>query len=132
MRRVNPEAEGKVYPEVAFVVATDRARMFADLFADPTDVPPTFPTAAEFSAIPAIVADPDLDLDFTRVVHGSQEYEYRRPLVPGERLTARTRLASIRRRAGQSFLTIETELVGSDHAVAVVGRSMLIERGADV
>jgi acyl dehydratase len=127
---VNTAAEGKVYPEVDFVVDADRARGFASLFGDPGPIPPTLVTAAEFSVIPTIVGDPDLDLDFAKVLHGSQEYEYVRPLEVGERLTARSRLASIRQRASAGFLTIETELLGEDGSVAVIARSMLIEREA--
>lgn len=125
---MNPAAEGKVYAEVDFAVDGDRARRFASLFGDPAPIPPTLVTAAEFSVIPTIVGDPDLDLDFARVVHGSQEYEYVRPLEVGERLTVRSRLASIRQRAAVGFLTIETELIGEDGSVAVIARSMLIER----
>lgn len=125
---MNPAAEGKTYPEVAFEIGADLSRGFASLFDDPVRVPPTLPTAAEFALIPTIVADTELGLDLTRVVHGSQEYRYLRPLIVGERLTARARLASIRRRGATGFLTIETELRGDDGAVAVVARSTLIER----
>jgi acyl dehydratase len=126
---MNPAAEGKRYPEVAFDVDPERARGFAELFGDPSPVPPTLFTAAEFAVIPTIVGDPELDLDFRRVVHGSQEYEYRRSLRPGERLRARARLASIRQRGDAGFLVIETELVGQDGEVAALGRSLMIERG---
>ena len=66
-------------------------------------------TAAEFAVIPSIIGDPDLGLDFSRVVHGSQEYEYRRPLSVGERFVARARLASIRQRGSRVSLGEEAE-----------------------
>jgi hypothetical protein len=126
---VNPAVQGKAYPDVAFELDASRVRGFAELFGDPAAIPPTILTAAEFAVIPAIVADPELNLDFTRVVHGSQEYEVRRPLVVGERFTARARLASIRLRGDTGFLTIETELLGEDGSTAAVCRSLMIERG---
>lgn len=129
MPRVNPAAQGKTYPDVAFELDAKLIRGFAELFGDPARIPPTVLTAAEFAVIPAIVGDPELGLDFTRVVHGSQEYEYRRPLAVGEQFVARARLASIRLRGDTGFLTIETELVGEDGSVAAVGRSLMIERG---
>ena len=46
-------------------------------------MPPTFLTAAEFTVLPTIVADPRLDVDFTRVVHGSQEYTFARRATGG-------------------------------------------------
>ena len=130
MPRVDAAAQGKTYPDVAFELDPARLRGFAELFGDPASIPPTVLTAAEFAVIPSIVGDPDLGLDFTRVVHGSQEYEYRRPLRVGERLLARARLASIRQRGDTGFLTIETELIAQDGSTAAVCRSVMIERAA--
>ena len=50
-------------------------------------MPPTFLTAAEFAVLPHVIGDPELALDFRKVVHGSQEYEFHRPLRVGETLT---------------------------------------------
>jgi N-terminal half of MaoC dehydratase len=80
---VNPAAEGTVYPAVDFVVDPQRVAAFRDLFGIDDGVPPTFVTAAEFAALPQILSDPVLGIDFTRVVHGSQEYDHRRPLREG-------------------------------------------------
>ncbi|HEX9122985.1 MAG TPA: MaoC family dehydratase N-terminal domain-containing protein [Actinomycetota bacterium] len=127
---LNLALEGKVYPEVAFTVDPGRAAAFAAVVEERSDVvPPTFPTAAEFLLFPQIVGDPELGMDFTRVVHAEQEYEWRRALVPGETVSARSRLAQIREKAGNGFLTIETQLLGADGEVAVVARASMIERG---
>jgi hypothetical protein len=128
---VDRSADGKAYPEVAFEVSQERVKAFRRLFGGSAGVPPTLATAAEFAILPTIVDDPELDLDFTRVVHASQEYDYRRPLRVGETLMVRSRVASIREKGGHGFLTLETELVGDDGATAVVARSTLLERGAD-
>ena len=75
---MNPAAEGTTYPDVPFLVgAGNGSPAFRDVFGQGQGVPPTFLTAAEFTVLPTIVADPRLDVDFTRVVHGSQEYELR-------------------------------------------------------
>lgn len=129
---LNVGLEGKTYPDVSFTVDPDRVALFRSAVGEPGGVvPPTFATAMEFAQFPQIVGDPELGLDITRVVHGEQEYEWRRALVPGEHLTVRSRLAQIRRKGGNGFLTIETELIGSDGAVAVVARSTMIERSPD-
>jgi acyl dehydratase len=127
---VNLQAEGRVYPAVDVVVDPDRVRSFglAVLAPEGLGVPPTFATAAEFAAFPAIIADPDLGLDFSRVVHGEQDYEWRRPLVEGESLSATSRIAAIRERRGTGFLTIETELRDADGETVVLARATLIER----
>jgi hypothetical protein len=79
--------------------------------------------------MPTIVHDPELDLDFGRVLHGSQSYELLRPLEEGEHLVARPSIESIRRKGGNAFLTLSIDLVGADGELAVRARSTLIERG---
>jgi acyl dehydratase len=125
---MNAAAAGKVYPEVPFRLDPARVEAFRDVFDQREGVPTTFVTAAEFAVIPEIVADPDLDLDFTRVLHGTQEYEFRRPLREGETLTIRTRIESIRSLGGSSFLTLLTELLDPDGDSVCTARSTLIER----
>jgi acyl dehydratase len=123
-------AEGKTYGPVAFEVSTRRVEAFRTLFGGPPGVPPTLVTAAEFTLLPQIVGDPALALDFGRVVHGSQEYEFHRPLRLGETLTVDAQIASIREKGATAFLTIEMEMRGADGALAAVARSTMIERGS--
>ena len=124
-------AEGTVYAEVPFTVEPQRVAAFREIFGQAQGVPPTFVTAAEFLVLPTIVADPVLALDYTRVVHGSQEYVYERPLVEGERLVIRSRIASVRVRGSTGLLTIEMELVDDAGETVVTARSTMIERGPD-
>ena len=127
---MNPAAEGKTYAPVSFRVSQGRVDAFRSLFETSDRIPPTLLTAAEFSVLPEIVGDADLDLDFRRVVHASQEYEYRRPLRLEENLTVAARIASIRHKGGNGFLTIEMEFFGADGDLAAIARSTMIERGA--
>jgi acyl-CoA thioesterase FadM len=128
---MNAALEGKVYPDTTFTVEPERVDLFRAAVAEAGEiVPPTFATAAEFAVFPLIVGDAELGLDFTRVVHAEQEYEWRRPFRMGEVLTVRSRIASIRQKAGNGFLTIQTELLGSDGELVVLARATMIERAA--
>ena len=126
---MNTALEGKVYPETRFTVdATHVDRFARAVGASGRAVPTTFATAAEFASFPAIVGDPELRLDFARVVHADQEYVFERPLRAGEALIVRSRIAAIRARGGRSFLTIETALVDESGASVVVARATMLER----
>jgi acyl dehydratase len=127
---MRPDAEGIVYPTVPFVVDAERVRAFADVV-DPGrsgSVPPTFPTVAEFAVFPEVIADPRVGLDLARVLHGSQEYDYERPLRAGETLHATTRIGSVRVRGEAGFLTLVTEIRDDEGRLVVTGRCALIER----
>jgi hypothetical protein len=125
---MNAGAAGKVYPEVAFTLDPARVAAFREVFDQVGGVPTTFVTAAEFTVIPVLVADPELGLDFARVLHGNQEYEFRRPLREGESLSIRSKIESIRSLGGNTFLSLLTELVEPDGEAVCTGRLTLIER----
>jgi acyl dehydratase len=125
---MNPAAEGTVYPEVSFVVDPERVAAFRAVFGQSDGVPPTFVTAAEFAVFPQVLGDPNLGLDFTRVVHGSQDYAYERPLREGETVAVRARIDSIRAKGGNGFLTIVMELFDADGALVCTARSQMVER----
>jgi N-terminal half of MaoC dehydratase len=129
---MDPAAEGITYPDLRFTVDPDRVAAFALVVGqDAPGVPPTFLTAAEFSVIPRIIGDPRLALDFTRVVHGTQEYVLERPLRVGETLVLSPSLESVRVRAGTGFLTIRVDVRDEAGAPVATTRSMMIERGPD-
>ncbi|HJX08570.1 MAG TPA: MaoC family dehydratase N-terminal domain-containing protein [Actinomycetota bacterium] len=126
---MNPSAEGTVYPDVPFTVDPARVAAFRAVFGITEGVPPTFVTAAEFSVYPHVIGDPNLGLDFTRVLHGSQEYVYERPLREGETLSVRARIDSIRQKGDTGFLTVVMELRDDDGELVCTARSQMVERG---
>jgi hypothetical protein len=128
---MNVALEGKVYPDTTFTVDEERVDLFRAAVGEAGEtVPPTFATVAEFAVFPLIVGDAELGLDFSRVVHAEQESEWRRPFRMGEALTVRSRIAAIRQKAGNGFLTIHTELLDGDGELVVLARATMIERAA--
>src|SRR6476620_9880176 len=127
---MNPAAEGTVYPDVPFTVDPARVAAFREVFGAGADggVPPTFVTAAEFTVFPHVIGDPALALDFSRVLHGSQEYMYERPLRAGETLMVRARIDSIRQKGDTGFLTVVMELRDDEDRLVCTARSQMVER----
>lgn len=125
---MNQAAEGKTYEPIAFDITEERVRAFHDLFGGPPGVPPTFLTAAEFAVFPVVMGDIELALDFRKVVHGSQEYEFHRPPQLGETLMVHARIASIRQKGGNGFLVVEMQMNGVGGEMVAVARSTMIER----
>jgi acyl dehydratase len=128
---MNAAAAGKVYPDAPFSVDPERVAAFRTVFDEVTGVPATFVTAAEFTVIPEVVADPELGLDFARVLHSGQEYAFERPLTEGEHLTIRSRIESIREMGGNALMVLATELIDPHGDTVCTARSTLIERSAD-
>jgi acyl dehydratase len=144
---LNASLVGKEYDRVDFTVERDRVNQFADaigeqdpIYRDPEAAkaagfaeqvaPPTFITVIQLMTSGQVVLDQELGLDYSRVVHGEQEYRYERPLVVGDRLVATPRLASIQTKKSNEFLTITSEVhdAGSGELLLTT-RSTLISRG---
>ena len=131
---LDPALQGRTYGAVPFELRAERVRAFAAAVGHRDDgtVPPTFVTAAEHEvAMPAVVGDRELDLDYARVVHGEQAYEWHRPMRVGETLMVSTTIESIRRKGGMGFLTFRTDLRDPDGGTVVVARTTLIVRSGE-
>jgi hypothetical protein len=126
---MNQDLAGKTYPTVQFSVPADRVRRFAEAVgAEGPGVPPTFATVPEIEAMSAVLQDPELELDFSRVVHAEQSYEWTRPIEVGDELTARPSIESIRAKAGSEILVISTEIRDGSGQGVVRGRCTLVVR----
>jgi acyl dehydratase len=91
--------------------------------------PPTFATVLQIMTSGQAVVDPELGLDYSRVVHGEQEYEWRRPLVVGDILKATPRIADIYAKKSNEFLVVEADIKDQKGDTVVISRSTLISRG---
>lgn len=127
----NADLIGKTYPPQAFTLEGGRVAAFAAAVGHPArGVPPTFVTAAEHATLGSVIGDPELGMDYSRVVHGEQRYEWRRALEEGETLLVQAGIEDIRSKGGLSFVTVRTELRDESGRVVVVARSVLIVRGS--
>ena len=143
---MNQSLKGKEYQEVSFPVERDRVVQFADaigaenpIYRDaeaakaagyPEQVaPPTFVTVMQIMTSGQVVLDQELGLNYMMVVHGEQEYEWRRPVVVGDVLKAVPRIADIYARGPNEFLVIEADIQDASGETVVVARSTLLSRG---
>lgn len=143
---LNQSLKGKAYQEIELEVDRDRVTQFALAVGEddprfleaeaaraegfPDQVAfPTFPTVLGILASAQIVVDPELGMDYSRVVHGEQSYEWRRPIVVGDRLRTTPRIADVYAKGPNEFLVIEAEITDADGEVICVSRSTLLSRG---
>ncbi len=70
--------------------------------------------------------------DFSKLVHGQQEYEMPGPLVAGDILRIKTRVADIYKKEGKSgqmiLVVTETTARRPDGSTAFIGRSTVVQR----
>jgi acyl dehydratase len=107
-----------------FDVEVARARGFSDLVA-----PPTFPVVIQEKTLHQLLLHPGAGIDFTRVVHGDQRFEYSRPVVAGDELVATLRVTKVQSLGGHSMVTSESAIttLSGEHVVTAI--STLVVRG---
>ena len=144
---VNPNVEGKKYPATdPYLVGREKIREFAhavksvnpmnlDVFAAQaagyTDIiaPPTFAVVIQERSLATVLADPEADIDFSRVVHGDQRFVHVRPIVAGDELTSVLKVASVKSLGAHSMITFETEVFDIENQLVCTAISTLVVRG---
>jgi acyl dehydratase len=92
--------------------------------------PPTFAIVVSLEAAFVVLNDPDVGLDYSRVVHGEQRFVHHRPIRAGDRLVATTTIDAVRSVAGNDLLTTRVDLATEDGEPVCTATSMLVARGA--
>ncbi len=144
---LDPSYVGRSYPyPEPYTVGVEKIREFAAAIGDDNPMchdravaraaghrdliaPPTFAIAVVAGAQEAVVFDPALGLDFSRVVHGDQRFEHHRPITAGDVLSVTVHVDAIRSLGSNDMLTLRCEVTGADGDPVTTARSTLVARG---
>jgi acyl dehydratase len=91
--------------------------------------PPTFAIVLTLAAANVVLDDPQVSLDYSRVVHGEQRFTHHRPVRAGDRLVATTTIDAVRSVAGNDLLTTRVDVATEDGEAVCTATSMLVARG---
>ncbi|MER7700626.1 MULTISPECIES: MaoC family dehydratase N-terminal domain-containing protein [unclassified Streptomyces] len=140
---------GRTYPPTpAYEVGREKIREFAEAVGDShpayvdaeaaralghADViaPPTFVFAITYRAAGEVVQDPQLGLDYSRVVHGDQKFSYVRPVRAGDRLTVTSTIEGIKSLAGNDVLDVRGDVRDEAGELVVTTLMKLVARAAE-
>lgn len=75
--------------------------------------------------------DPDLGLDYTKVVHGEESFSYSRPIVAGDELVVINTIENIRAAAGNDMITVKSTVSTTSGEPVVVTSMVIVARGTD-
>jgi len=139
-------AVGKTYPPVGYVVGREKVREYAHavgetdpLYLDPEaaraaghrDVvaPPMFAVVYSTPAVFPAFFDPEVGIDFPRMVHGGQEFAWGPLVVAGDEITTEAELVDVSERGGVGFFVFETRSDNQDGERVCTGKWTCIVRG---
>jgi acyl dehydratase len=144
---IDPSFAGRTYPPTdPYEVGIEKIREFATAIGDDNpayhdreaakalghpDViaPPTFPFVLTFKASRKMIDDPELGIDYSRVVHGEQRFAHARPVQAGDVLTVPITLETVRSAGGHDMVTSRSDVATVDGEHVASAWSTLVVRG---
>ncbi len=144
---LNRDLIGRTYDaEYTFDVSHQKIREFADAIGDSSPVyhdvdaarrlghrdlpaPPTFASVVSLAVGYKPRRDPELGLDYSRVVHGEQRVVARRPIYAGDVLASGARIDAVETKGRNEMLTISCSIHDSGGVLVCEVISLLISRG---
>ncbi len=144
---VNTGVIGKTYPTAEYAVGREKIREYAHAVGETNPLhldviaareaghadvvaPPMFAVVYSFPALWPVLFDPEVGIDFARMVHGGQEFAWGPLVVAGDEITTTVSVADVTERAGNGFYVFASESVNGRGETVCSGRWSNIVRGA--
>jgi acyl dehydratase len=139
---------GRTYPAAeVYEVGREKIREFAEAIGDANAIyrnpaaarraghadvvaPPTFPIVITARIGEQVIFDPELGLDYARVVHGAQRFVVTRPVRAGDRLIGVLTVDNIQSVAGNDLISTRTDISTENGEPVVTAYATLVARGA--
>jgi len=138
---------GKSYPPVTYAVGREKVREYARAVGEDNPVyldldaaraaghadvvaPPMFAVVYSSPAVTRAMFDPELGVDFARVVHGAQELVWGPLVIAGDEITTTTTVKDISERGGMKFFVFEAASDNQRGERVCSGTWTIIVRGA--
>jgi acyl dehydratase len=145
---LNVERLGHTYPATSYEVGREKIREFADAIGDANDAyrdptharslghpdviaPPTFAMVITRASQVVAFSDPDLGVDFTRLVHGEQRFSYVRPIAAGDVLSCTATVEAIKSVAGNDIMTMRHDITDAASESVVTAWATVVIRAPE-
>ncbi len=144
---VNTDVIGKTFPPATYAVGREKIREYAGAVGE-TDplyldveaaraaghrdvvAPPMFAVVYSLPAVWPALFDEEVGIDFGRMVHGGQEFEWGPVVVAGDEITTTTSLKDASERRGNGFFVFESVSVNERGETVCTGQWSNIVRGS--
>ncbi len=135
---VNTGAIGKAYPPVSYAVGREKIREFAAAVSETNPLyfdldaaraagypdvvaPPMFAVVYAGRAVTPALFDPEVGIDFPRMLHGGQEFRWGPLVVAGDEISTTASVKDILERGGMRFYVFETASTNQDSVTVCAG-----------
>ena len=129
---------GKTYPPHEYEVGREKIREYATAVGETAQIyfdrgaardagfrdvvaPPMFAVVYSAGSVGPPIFDPEIGIDFMRMVHGGQEFIWSEPVCAGDTITTATTFTDFSEKDGRKFFVFESVSTNQDGAEVVRG-----------
>ena len=144
---VNTDVIGKAYPQSAYAVGREKVREYARAVGESdaryldveaawaaghADVvaPPMFVVVYAMPAVAAGMFDPEVGIDFARLVHAGQDFEWGPLVVAGDEISTTVSVKDVSERRGSAVFVFESVSSNERGETVCTGTWSNVVRGA--
>lgn len=139
---------GKEYPATSYEIGREKMKEYAAAVDDHNPMyfdrevgerseygdniaPPNFAAVYNLMGCAQMFFDPELSLNMAMLVHGEQEFEFLKPVKPGDVITTTGRIADILEKGNNDIIVYEARSSNQDGDLVTVGRATFVIRGGN-
>jgi acyl dehydratase len=139
---------GKEYEPTVYEIGREKMREYARAVGDDNPLimdnvvgkaseygdciaPPVFASVYNLMGAAQLFFDPEVKMNMAMLVHGEQEFEFHKPVKPGDVITTTGRIADIIKKGNNDLVSYEARSVNQDGELVTVGRATFVVRGGN-
>lgn len=126
---LNPDSVGRTFVGSEIITVTQSqidafCAVIGEL--DTSVAPPTFPIRITLTQMEEILTAPHIGLDWSRLVHGDQRFDIKRPIKAGDAITTSATIESYRVVAGNEIVSVRSDLHHGDELMASTWSTLVV------
>jgi acyl dehydratase len=147
-RVIDQKFVGKEYPVTVYEIGREKMKEYAIAVGDMNPMyqdreagkssrygdniaPPNFAAVYNLMGCAQMFFDPELKLNFAMLVHGEQEFEFLKPVKPGDVITTTGKIVDIMAKGSNDIIVFEARSKNQDGDLVTVGRATFVIRGGN-
>ena len=126
---LNPDSVGRTFVGAELVtVSQSQINSFCDVLSESntTVAPPTFSIRITLEQSQEILTSPEIGLDWSRVVHGDQRFDIKRPIVAGDSFKCSSTIESYKVSSGNEIVSVRSDLHSNSELVVSTWSTLVV------
>ena len=126
---LNPDSVGRTFEGAELVtVSQSQINSFCAVLSESntTVAPPTFSIRITLEQSQEILSSPEIGLDWSRVVHGDQRFEIKRPIIAGDSFTCSSTIESYKVSSGNERVSVRSALHSKNELVVSTWSTLVV------